>query len=177
MNMLMYLPMIVGSGAMMLFYMQPGQNRTMLYLSSGIMAVSMVVMAGAMLMRAGQRAQARLKGERRDYLRYLGQMRKQVRRGLDNQRAASLFTHPDPGRLWAMVPTDRLWERRATHADFAEVRIGLGQQRLAMDLRHRRRSRSRTWNRCPPARYDVSCGRTRWSRTCRWPCICAVSLA
>ncbi|MBO4209028.1 type VII secretion protein EccCa, partial [Micromonospora echinofusca] len=32
------------------------------------------------------------------------------------------------------VPTDRLWERRTNHADFAEVRIGLGQQRLAMTL-------------------------------------------
>jgi S-DNA-T family DNA segregation ATPase FtsK/SpoIIIE len=131
-NMLMYLPMMVGSGAMMLFYVQPGQNRGILYLSSGLMAASMGAMAVGYLVRAGSERKSRLKGERRDYLRYLGQIRKQVRGAVDKQRTSVLFTHPDPARLWALVPTDRLWERRAGHADFAEVRIGLGQQKLAL---------------------------------------------
>lgn len=131
-NVLMYLPMMVGSGAMMAFFVQPGQNKAMLYMSSGLMVVSMGVMAAAMLMRPGTERKSRLKGERRDYLRYLGQVRKQVRTAVDKQRVSVLFTHPDPARLWALVSTDRLWERRATHADFAEIRIGLGQQRLAL---------------------------------------------
>lgn len=134
-NLMMYLPMMVSSGAMMLFYIQPGQNRGMLYLSSGLMAASMGVMAIAWLLRAGTERKNRLKGERRDYLRYLGQARRQIRRSIDSQRESVLFTHPDPARLWAMIPTDRLWERRVNHVDFAEVRIGLGQQRLAMALK------------------------------------------
>jgi len=133
-NMLMYLPMMISSGAMMLFFIQPGQNRAMLYLASGLMAVSMAVMAVAWLMRASTERKARLKGERRDYLRYLGQARAQVRTSIDKQRRSVFFTNPDPDRLWAMVSTDRMWERRANHTDFAEVRIGLGQQRLALSL-------------------------------------------
>ncbi|GAB3158413.1 type VII secretion protein EccC [Micromonospora sonneratiae] len=133
-NLLTYLPMVMGSGAMAMFYLQPGESRPMLYLTSGLMGVSAIVMAFAVLMRAGTERKAKLRGERRDYLRYLGQARKQVRRSVDKQRISVLFTHPDPARLWALVPTDRLWERRANHADFAEVRIGLGQQRLALTL-------------------------------------------
>src|SRR5262249_28041739 len=106
----------------------------MLYVAAGIMVIVLVVMGGAMLMRAGTDRKLKLKAERRDYLRYLGQVRKQVRRSVDRQRESALFTHPDPARLWALVPTDRLWERRAAHADFAEVRIGLGQQRLALQM-------------------------------------------
>ncbi|MFI0793264.1 type VII secretion protein EccCa [Micromonospora rubida] len=133
-NLLTYLPMIMGSGALALFYLQPGENRIMLYMTSGLMGLSAIVMAFALLMRAGSERKAKLKGERRDYLRYLGQARKQVRRSVERQRLSVLFTHPDPARLWALVPTDRLWERRANHTDFAEVRIGLGQQRLALTL-------------------------------------------
>ncbi len=134
-NVLMYLPMMLGSAAMMMFYIQPGQNRIMLYLASGMMAASMGFMGFAMVMRASTERKHRLKGERRDYLRYLGQARKQVRRSVDRQRESVLFTHPDPARLWALVPTDRLWERRASHTDFAEVRVGVGQQRLALQLK------------------------------------------
>ncbi len=131
---LMYLPMMVGSGAMMMFYIQPGQNPVMLYLASGIMGVALLVMGGAMVMQAGSERKAKLKSERRDYIRYLGQMRKQVRRSVDRQRESALFTHPEPARLWALLPTPRLWERRSNHADFAEVRVGLGQQRLTLQL-------------------------------------------
>ncbi len=138
MNMLFYLPMMAGSVAMMLMFTGQSGGRSftspMMLVSVGIMGAAFLVMGVAWAMRAGADRKGRLKGERRDYLRYLGQVRKQVRSSLDRQRASVLFTHPDPARLWAMVPTDRLWERRASHADFAEVRIGLGQQRLALEL-------------------------------------------
>jgi S-DNA-T family DNA segregation ATPase FtsK/SpoIIIE len=134
-GLLMYLPMMVGSGAMMMFFVQPGQNPVMMYMSAGIMGVALLVMGGAMVMRAGTDRKIKMRSERRDYLRYLGQVRKQVRRSIDRQRESVLFTHPDPGRLWAVVPTERLWERRPNHADFAEVRIGLGQQRLSLQLK------------------------------------------
>jgi DNA segregation ATPase FtsK/SpoIIIE, S-DNA-T family len=134
-SMLMYLPMMVGSGAMMMFFVQPGQNPIMMYMSAGIMGVALLVMAGAMVMRSSTERKNKLKHERRDYLRYLGQARKQIRRSIDKQRTAAFFTHPDPARLWALVPTDRLWERRSNHADFAEVRIGVGQQRLTLQMK------------------------------------------
>jgi DNA segregation ATPase FtsK/SpoIIIE, S-DNA-T family len=138
MNMLFYLPMMGGSVGMMLMFMGQSGGRgfssPFMFIGIGIMAVAFLIMGVAWAMRSGAERKNRLKGERRDYLRYLGQVRKQVRSSLDKQRVAVLFTHAEPARLWAMVPTDRLWERRASHADFAEVRIGLGQQRLALEL-------------------------------------------
>ncbi|GGM03885.1 type VII secretion protein EccCa [Dactylosporangium sucinum] len=137
-NMLFYLPMMAGSAAMMLmFYSFSGMrslNNPMMLIAGGIMLVAFLIMGVAWGVRSGMERKGRLKGERRDYLRYLGQVRRQVRSSLDKQRTSVLFTHPEPARLWAVVPTDRLWERRANHADFAEVRIGLGQQRLALEL-------------------------------------------
>jgi S-DNA-T family DNA segregation ATPase FtsK/SpoIIIE len=136
-QLLMYLPMGASSAVMMLVFIQPGQNRLLMYLASGLMAVSMVAMGMVQLAKAGTDRKQRLAGERRDYLRYLGQVRKVVRQAVDKQRESVLFTHPDPARLWTLAtPGDlsRLWERRTTHPDFAEVRIGLGEQRLAMKL-------------------------------------------
>ena len=135
MNMLFYLPMMAGSGAMMLmFYVQPGQNRDLLHLSGGDDGRRDPGDGCGLGDEGRTERKGRLKGERRDYLRYLGQIRKQIRSQRGPAALLHLFTHPDPARLWAMVSTDRLWERRANHADFAEVRIGLGQQRLALKL-------------------------------------------
>ncbi|HEV8557094.1 MAG TPA: type VII secretion protein EccCa [Actinophytocola sp.] len=139
-SMFMYLPMAASSAMMMLVFIQPGQNRILMYAASGMMAVSMLAMGLVQLTQvAGQRKQ-KLKGERRDYLRYLGQVRKVVRKAVDKQRESVLFTHPDPAKLWALAlpgaqgRMERLWERRAVHPDFAEVRFGLGEQRLALKL-------------------------------------------
>jgi S-DNA-T family DNA segregation ATPase FtsK/SpoIIIE len=133
----MYLPMAASSAMMMLVFIQPGQNRLLLYAASGMMAVSMVAMGIVQISQAAGQRKVKLKGERRDYLRYLGQVRRVVRASVDKQRASVLFTHPDPAKLWALAmpgSVERLWERRSTHADFAEVRLGLGEQRLALKL-------------------------------------------
>jgi S-DNA-T family DNA segregation ATPase FtsK/SpoIIIE len=134
---MMYLPMGVASAMMLLVFIQPGQNRVLLYLASAAMAVSMAAMGVAQLFLLSGQRKVKMKGERRDYLRYLGQVRKVVRKAVDSQRESMTFTHPDPVRLWALaVPgaVERLWERRATHPDFAEVRFGLGEQRLVLKL-------------------------------------------
>jgi S-DNA-T family DNA segregation ATPase FtsK/SpoIIIE len=137
---LMGLPMAAGSGVMMLVFIQPGSNRTLGYLAGGLMAVAMVAMLFGQLAGGSGERKNRLKGERRDYLRYLGQVRRHVRDSMGKQRAAALWTHPDPDDLWRLVTVagvtrgHRLWERRSAHDDFAEVRIGLGQQRLALRL-------------------------------------------
>jgi DNA segregation ATPase FtsK/SpoIIIE, S-DNA-T family len=136
-SMLMYLPMAASSAVMVLIFVQPGSNRMLLYVAAGLMAVSMAAMGVMQLMHAAGQRKHKLKGERRDYLRYLGQVRKVVRKAVDAQRESVLFTHPDPDKLWALAvlgSTERLWERRATHPDFAEVRLGVGEARLALKL-------------------------------------------
>ncbi|MFF7705623.1 type VII secretion protein EccCa [Streptomyces lydicus] len=129
-KMMMYVPMGVSSAAMMLMFMQPG-GKAINYLASGAMALSMVMMLfGQMGNSAGERKR-RLQGARRDYLRYMTQSRRQARKTARAQRAALAWLHPDPASLWSIAMSSRLWERRVTHDDFGEVRIGTGEQRLA----------------------------------------------
>ncbi|WP_434444132.1 type VII secretion protein EccCa [Lentzea sp. E54] len=130
---LIMLPMTIGGAVMMLVMIGPS-NPAMGMGMAGMMALMAVVMVVSQAGRGGAERRQRLHGERRDYLRYLGQTRKQVRSVADRQRTALAWRHPDPAGLWSVAMTNRLWERRAAHADFAEIRMGVGPQRLAMTM-------------------------------------------
>ncbi|CAO5147379.1 ESX secretion system protein EccC [Frankia sp. AiPs1] len=129
------IPALLMSGGMVFFYLGgsarsgPGGLIMMAMMGTGMagMALSQV------LMQSGNRRQ-KVGGERRDYLRYLSQTRRQVRRYAEQQRGALAWRHPDPESLWSLALTSRLWERRPTHPDFGEVRIGTGSQRLAVRI-------------------------------------------
>ncbi len=77
---------------------------------------------------------AELMTARRDYLRYLSGMRRHVRATITEQREALNHRNPDPQVLWGEAMSRRVWERRATDADFGVVRVGLGPQSLATPL-------------------------------------------
>ncbi|TQS40628.1 type VII secretion protein EccCa [Cryptosporangium phraense] len=131
-RMVMFLPMTLGSVVMMLAYSGRGGNPIM-YAAMGLMGVGMVLM----MMMQGQGSgdqKAKLRGDRRDYLRYLGQTRVKVREHALAQRAALAWNHPDPASLWSVTMSGRLWERRPAHQDFAEVRFGVGPQKLAVTI-------------------------------------------
>nr|WP_042184467.1 type VII secretion protein EccC [Kibdelosporangium sp. MJ126-NF4]CEL16315.1 FtsK/SpoIIIE family protein, putative EssC component of Type VII secretion system [Kibdelosporangium sp. MJ126-NF4]CTQ94239.1 FtsK/SpoIIIE family protein, putative EssC component of Type VII secretion system [Kibdelosporangium sp. MJ126-NF4] len=130
---LMYLPMAVSSGAMVLLFANPSSGG-LAYLAGGMIAVSTIAMMVGQLAQSSSQRKHRMRGERRDYLRYLGQLRKQVRRMIGQQREALGWNHPDPQALWPIALSARLWERRPTHPDFAEVRLGVGQQRFAVRI-------------------------------------------
>src|SRR5215469_14185582 len=97
-------------------------------------------MGGMMLTQMGRgRGERNLKlnGLRRDYLRYLGQVRRKVRAAAAAQREALEWVSPDPRALPALLVDPelrRVWERRASGEDFAKVRIGTGTHRLAVRL-------------------------------------------
>lgn len=84
--------------------------------------------------RGGGQRKAEMNEDRKDYLRYLGQMRGRAREAGDEQRSGLEWTHPDPAALWSMVRTRRMWERRTGDSDFCHVRVGRGHQRLATRL-------------------------------------------
>ncbi|WP_440713344.1 type VII secretion protein EccCa [Gordonia sp. FQ] len=84
--------------------------------------------------RGGPARAAELNEERKDYLRYLGQTREQVRQTASAQRACALWSHPAPAALAAVLGGTRMWERRPGDADFAQVRVGVGTQPLATAL-------------------------------------------
>ncbi|OON78072.1 type VII secretion protein EccCa [Streptomyces tsukubensis] len=130
-----YLPMALMSVSMMLMFLRPGGgNGVFMYLAMGVMALSAGAMLLGQLMRRSSERKQRLKGERRDYLRYLAQTRKRVRVTIAEQQRALAWRHPDPGSLRSLARTSRLWERRPSDEDFGEVRIAKGEQQLALSL-------------------------------------------
>ncbi|MEW2118353.1 type VII secretion protein EccCa [Streptomyces sp. NPDC005474] len=132
-----YLPMAMMSVSMMFMFMRPGMTRGsggFIYLALGVMVVAAAAMMVGQAMRRSSERKQRLKGERRDYLRYLGQIRRKVRGAVVDQQRALAWRHPEPAALWAMVGTTRLWERRPRDEDFGEVRVAVGEQKLGLKL-------------------------------------------
>lgn len=133
MQMLQYLPMVAGAGATGLLVTGTGA-KPITYLASGMMALSMVGMAFSGMGRQSGEKRRRLDGDRRDYQRYLEQVRRRVRRAAEQQRASAQWHHPDPDALWCVGLGSRLWERRPGDEDFLACRVGLGSRRLAVTL-------------------------------------------
>ncbi|MGP4049596.1 type VII secretion protein EccCa [Streptomyces sp. 2A115] len=130
-----YLPMALMSVSMMLMFLRPGGgNGVFMYLAMGVMALSAGAMLLGQLMRRSSERKQRLKGERRDYLRYLAQTRKRVRATITEQQRALAWRHPEPASLRSLARTSRLWERRPADEDFGEIRLAVGEQQLALTL-------------------------------------------
>lgn len=132
-SVLMYAPMGISSLAMVMMYLRPGSG-LVAYIGGGLMVLASIAMLFTQLMRSSLTHKQKLHGHRRDYMRYLTQLRATMRAALLGQRKAARWIHPDPRALWSIALGYRLWERRPSHEDFGEVRIGLGVQRSAMKL-------------------------------------------
>ncbi|HEY3715201.1 MAG TPA: type VII secretion protein EccCa [Jatrophihabitantaceae bacterium] len=130
---LTFIPMAAGAGSTALLVSGSGGS-PITYLASGMMALSMVGMMTGNIGRASGEKRRRLDGDRRDYQRYLGQVRRRVRRAAEQQRSAALWHHPDPSSLWCIALGTRLWERRPIDGDFLSIRVARGAQRLGVSL-------------------------------------------
>ncbi|MEV2275682.1 type VII secretion protein EccCa [Nocardiopsis sp. NPDC049922] len=132
----MYLPMALTSMAMMMVFIRPGNTGSgvMPYIAGGMMLVGAVAMLGGQYLRTMLERRRALNDDRRDYMRYLKQMRTRLREVVTEQRDAMLWRAPQPDALWSIVRTSRLWERRSDDEDFAEVRVGVGEQAMAMTI-------------------------------------------
>ncbi|WP_329128051.1 type VII secretion protein EccCa [Streptomyces sp. NBC_01465] len=127
------LPLLGMFGSVAFFFM-PGAPPYMKVVGS-VMAASTVAMAVAQLVKSRAGGGATMGQDRRDYFRYLEQVRKDVHKTADLQYRAQVYQHPDPDQLWALAADGRrLWERRPTDADFASVRMGIGSQQLSTPL-------------------------------------------
>ncbi|MEV7626852.1 type VII secretion protein EccCa [Actinoplanes sp. NPDC089786] len=128
---LMAVPMALGMGGMMLMFGMFSRSPAM-YVMGGVMFVGMISMGFVQIGKATGERKAKMKSERRDYLRYIAQLRKKARADADEQRSAVFWNNPDPARLWSIASGSRVWERRPVHDDFGRVRIGLGTQNSAI---------------------------------------------
>ncbi|WP_092626170.1 type VII secretion protein EccCa [Actinopolyspora mzabensis] len=125
--------MIVASLGMMVFMLQRARSNPMMMMMPMMMLVSTVgMMAGGN--QGGGQSKAEMNEDRKDYLRYLGQMRDRARQAADEQRLARTWVHPEPSTLWSIATSRRMWERRAGDSDFCQIRVGLGSQRLETRL-------------------------------------------
>lgn len=134
-TLMMVIPALLMSGGMM-FYFVGGSSHAgpMGLIMMAMMGLGMAGMGAGQALTQSSTRRDKVGGERRDYLRYLSQTRRQVRRYAEKQRDALAWRHPDPESLWSLVLTSRLWERRPSHPDFGEVRVGTGTQRLAVRI-------------------------------------------
>ncbi|HEX6683106.1 MAG TPA: type VII secretion protein EccCa [Candidatus Limnocylindrales bacterium] len=132
-QLLMVLPMVCGVGAMAFMYAGRGGG-TVTWIVGGLFGLSMLGMAAGTFVAGGGASKAEIDAARRDYMRYMAQARRRVRRAVAQQRAALSWRHPAPEDLWAVCAQGRMWERRGTDDDFGEVRIAVGQQRLAVSI-------------------------------------------
>ncbi|NEY31226.1 type VII secretion protein EccCa [Streptomyces sp. PRKS01-65] len=133
-SLLMNLLPMLGMGSSAAFFFMPGAQGFMKIMGMLMMA-STVAMVIAQIVRARKGPSGQMAEARRDYLKYLAQKRREVRRTAHKQRDAQHYLHPAPEQLWALVAEgSRLWERRSTDQDFVQVRIGLGPQQLATPL-------------------------------------------
>ncbi len=135
-QMMTYLPMLAMTFGMVAMMSGAGSG-ALRWVGGGAMGLGMGGMALSQLARGKGDRKLKLNGQRRDYLRYLGQVRRKVRRAASAQRAALEWTSPPPAALWWVLAANRrarVWERRAQDDDFASVRLGTGTQQLAVRL-------------------------------------------
>ncbi|RDI64502.1 type VII secretion protein EccCa [Nocardia pseudobrasiliensis] len=99
-----------------------------------MMLMSMVGMMMGFNRGGGPKSAGELNEERKDYFRYLDQVRRDVRRTGQKQLEALSWSHPEPADLQSVVGTRRMWERRPNDPDFGHVRVGVGSHRLATKL-------------------------------------------
>ncbi|HTZ28436.1 MAG TPA: type VII secretion protein EccCa [Streptosporangiaceae bacterium] len=133
---LMYLPMLVMTVGMTAAFAGNSSNKIM-YVAGGAMVLGMGGMVVAQMGRGSGDRKIKLNGLRRDYLRYLGQVRRKVREIATAQREALEWVSPPPRALPSLLVDPelrRVWERRPSGDDFAKVRIGTGTHRLAVRL-------------------------------------------
>ncbi|GAA0389208.1 type VII secretion protein EccC [Micromonospora gifhornensis] len=125
----MVVPMGLGMGAMMAMF-GLYTRAPIMYVMGGAMAAGMLLMGVVQVGRGAAERKRKMLGERRDFLRYIAQLRKEARAAADEQRKHVLWDNPEPAWLWSIAMSSRLWERRPAHDDFARVRIGLGRQNV-----------------------------------------------
>ncbi|MFC9661382.1 type VII secretion protein EccCa [Nocardia sp. NPDC127606] len=124
---------VVGMIAMMATMGRSLLSNPMSMMFPMMMLMSMVGMMAGMRGGGPKRA-VELNEERKDYFRYLDQVRKDVRGTGIKQLETLGWSHPEPADLASLIGTRRMWERRPNDPDFGHVRVGVGSHRLATKL-------------------------------------------
>ncbi|UED83396.1 type VII secretion protein EccCa [Streptomyces profundus] len=126
------LPALSGLGSVL--YMLTMGRGPIGYIVGTMFLISCLAMVVGSVVRQRSTTKTQARNERREYLRYLEVTRVEVRRTARAQRAAMAWNTPEPGALWGVPESRRLWERRSGDADFGVVRVGVGPRYLGTPL-------------------------------------------
>jgi DNA segregation ATPase FtsK/SpoIIIE, S-DNA-T family len=102
------------------------RNKLFMYIAIGLVCLSILL---AFLIRWSQvrSVKKRRRRNRRKYRMYLTRVERDLARDAGAQLAAADRLYPDHEKLWALaLARAGLWERRASDADFLELRVGRG---------------------------------------------------
>ncbi|MFE3907830.1 type VII secretion protein EccC, partial [Streptomyces sp. NPDC059153] len=99
-GMLMQILPVLGMGSSVVFFFSP-QAHPFMRIMGVLMLVSTVGMVVAQLVRHRRGTQGQMADVRRDYLKYLAQTRRTVRRTARKQRDVQLYLQPAPEQLWS----------------------------------------------------------------------------
>ncbi len=122
----------LAAGGMVVLYVRSGAaaGRSPMFM---FLPVMMLASAVGSVAHGGWAARgAALDQDRRDYLRYLDTVCRQVDAAGRDQQRSMLWTHPDPRSLWSLVGGPRMWERAPGDAGFGRVRVGIGAPAAAL---------------------------------------------
>ncbi|MGH3367803.1 MAG: type VII secretion protein EccCa [Nocardioidaceae bacterium] len=127
------LPMLGSVGAIVFVSAaQPGPEG---FIAAGMFLAATLGFVAVNIDRQRKQRGTRVSGARREYLHYLGNVRRTAREAAAQQRQALLWQHPAPSSLPALAEErTRVWERAPSGQDFLHVRYGLTSQPLAVEL-------------------------------------------
>ncbi len=131
---LLMLPVMLSTGAFSLMALGRS-NGALTWIFGSLFALSTLGTLVFTLARPGMQRKTALNGERRDYLRYLANLRAQARDTAARQQVSANAALPPPSNLWRLCGTERMWQRRANDPEFGRVRVATGTQLLATRLR------------------------------------------
>ncbi|MPQ97027.1 type VII secretion protein EccCa [Modestobacter sp. I12A-02628] len=126
------LPALSGLGSVA--YMFAGPANPVTYVAGSMFLFSSLAMVGGSVLRSRSTTRGSAEQSRRDYLRHLRRVRRDVRGIAAAQRELGAWRGPAPDQLWTVAGSARLWERRPADEDFGLLRIGTGDQQLMSTL-------------------------------------------
>ena len=127
--------MLIAGAGMMTVYLTSGAQsmRSPMYMFFPVMMLTSVL--GTLVYGArGTSTNAEINRDRQKYLNYLETVDRETAGIADSQRASLRWCHPEPGALWTLAGSRRMWERRPEDADYCLVRVGIGEQALSTGL-------------------------------------------
>ena len=127
--------MLVAAVGMMAVYFTSGSQsmRNPMYMFFPVMMLTSVL--GTLVYGArGTTTAAEINRDRRKYLDYIDTVDREAAGTAVSQRESLRWRHPEPGGLWTLAGSRRMWERRPDDPDYCVVRVGLGEQPLSTVL-------------------------------------------